>query len=100
MYSVLKDYKVLQRIMGSADLVGTYRRVDNRSSVEQQGKRAGAGRAGGVLIDIWFKFVPSPTGTCHRNWPESPQKTEGSQNDCNQPRMIALWRRWGAAEGF
>lgn len=46
MYSVLKDYKVLQRIMGSADLVGTYRRVDNRSSVEQQGRRAGAGRGG------------------------------------------------------
>lgn len=39
MYSVLKDYKILQRIMGSADLVWTYPRVDNHSSVEQQGRR-------------------------------------------------------------
>lgn len=62
MYSILKDYKVLQRIMGSADLVWTYPRVDNHSSVEQQGRRGG-----GVLIDIWFKFVRSQTGTWHRN---------------------------------
>lgn len=49
MYSVPKDYKVLQRIMGSADLVWTYLRVDNHSSVKQQGGRGG-GRAHRHLI--------------------------------------------------
>lgn len=52
MYSFLKDYKVLQRIMGSADLVWTYPRVDNQSGVEQQGRWGAREVGGGVLIDI------------------------------------------------
>lgn len=59
MYSVLKDYKVLQRIMGSADLVWTYPRVDNHLSVEQQGRRGGGGCSSTSDLNL-FLLKPEP----------------------------------------
>lgn len=92
MYSVLKDYKVLQRIMGSADLVGTYRRVDNRSSVEQQGRRAGAGGCSSTSDLNLFLLQPEPVTVTDQSLHRRPRVA----------RMIVISREWlrcGGDEG-